>query len=162
MAVTWAAERSITIGTNTAGTLFSPDTVVTRAQMVTFLWRAYGSPRITSANPFTDVSADAYYYDAVLWAVEEGITSGVTGTTFAPDASCTRAQAAVMLWRAEGSPAVSGANPFRDVADDDYYADAVVWAVKNGVTQGTTAATFEPGEACTRAQIVTFLYRALG
>ena len=108
------------------------------------------------------MSADVYYYDAVLWAVEEGITSGVTGTTFAPDASCTRAQAAVMLWRAEGSPAVSGANPFRDVADDDYYADAVVWAVKNGVTQGTTAATFEPGEACTRAQIVTFLYRALG
>ena len=107
-------------------------------------------------NPFTDVSAVAYYYDAVLWAVEEGITSGVTGTTFAPDASCTRAQAAVMLWRAEGSPAVSGTNPFRDVAD------AVVWAVKNGVTQGTTAATFEPGEACTRAQIVTFLYRALG
>ena len=108
------------------------------------------------------MSADAYYYDAVLWAVEEGITSGVTGTTFAPDASCTRAQAAVMLWRAEGSPAVSGANPFRDVADDDYYADAVVWAVKNCVTQGTTASTFDPGEACTRAQFVTFLYRALG
>ena len=160
-AVRWAAEEGITSGVT--GTTFAPGRSCTRAQIITFLWRANGSPRAENTkNPFTDVSADVYYYDAVLWAVEEGITSGVTGTTFAPDASCTRAQAAVMLWRAEGSPAVSGANPFRDVADDDYYADAVVWAVKNGVTQGTTAATFEPGEACTRAQIVTFLYRALG
>ena len=160
-AVRWAAEEGITSGVT--GTAFAPGRSCTRAQIVTFLWRANGSPRAENTkNPFTDVSADAYYYDAVLWAVEEGITSGVTGTTFAPDASCTRAQAAVMLWRAEGSPVVSGTNPFRDVADDDYYADAVVWAVKNGVTQGTTAATFEPGEACTRAQIVTFLYRALG
>ena len=160
-AVRWAAEEGITSGVT--GTTFAPGRSCTRAQIITFLWRANGSPRAENTkNPFTDVSADAYYYDAVLWAVEEGITSGVTGTTFAPDASCTRAQAAVMLWRAEGSPAVSGTNPFRDVADDDYYADAVVWAVKNGVTQGTTAATFEPGEACTRAQIVTFLYRALG
>ena len=160
-AVRWAAEEGITSGVT--GTTFAPGRSCTRAQVITFLWRANGSPRAENTkNPFTDVSADAYYYDAVLWAVEEGITSGVTGTTFAPDASCTRAQAAVMLWRSEGSPAVSGTNPFRDVADDDYYADAVVWAVKNGVTQGTTAATFEPGEACTRAQIVTFLYRALG
>ena len=110
--------------------------------------------------PFTDVSNSAYYYDAVLWAAEEGITSGVTGSTFAPDALCTRGQAAVLLWRANGAPQVSQEHPFRDVAEDAYYEDAVSWAVHGGVTQGTTGSTFAPDETCTRAQIVTFLYRA--
>ena len=128
---------------------------------MTFLWRANGSPEPASReNPFTDVSSSAYYYDAVLWAVEKGITTGVTGSTFAPDALCTRGQAAVLLWRANGAPQVSQEHPFRDVAEDAYYEDAVSWAVHGGVTQGTTGSTFAPDESCTRAQIVTFLYRA--
>ena len=159
-AVRWAAEEGIATGVT--GSLYAPGRSCTRAQIVTFLWRANGSPEPAGReNPFTDVSADAYYYEAVLWAVEEGITTGVTDTIFAPDAACTRAQAAVLLWRAEGSPSESGTNPFRDVADGAYYADAVTWAVKNGVTQGTTASTFEPGALCTRAQIMAFLYRAM-
>ena len=158
-AVRWAAEEGITAGIT--GSTFAPGRGCTRAQIVTFLWRANGSPEPTSQeNPFTDVSAGSYYYQAVLWAVEEGITTGVTGTTFAPDALCTRSQAAVLLWRASGSPQVSKAHPFRDVAEDAYYEDAVNWAVHSGVTQGTTGSTFAPQDVCTRAQIVTFLYRA--
>ena len=111
--------------------------------------------------PFTDVDSGAYYYDAVRWAVEQGITSGVTETAFAPDRVCTRAQATVLLWRAEGSPAASGTHDFRDVAEGAYYADAVAWDVESGVTQGTTSTTFEPGTTCTRAQIMTFLHRAM-
>lgn len=158
-AVRWAMEQGITTGT-TADT-FSPNSGCTRAQIVTFLWRANGSPAPSSAeNPFTDVNAGAYYADAVLWAVEQGITGGTTATTFSPDSGCTRAQAATFLWRASGSPA-AGESGFADVADGAYYADAVNWAVANGVTQGTAAGTFSPNTACTRAQIVTFLYRAM-
>ena len=158
-AVLWAAEEGITSGVT--GNTFAPGRGCTRAQLVTFLWRANGSPEPASReNPFTDVSSSAYSYDAVLWAVEKGITTGVTGSTFAPDALCTRGQAAVLLWRANGAPQVSQEHPFRDVAEDAYYEDAVSWAVHGGVTQGTTGSTFAPDETCTRAQIVTFLYRA--
>ena len=160
-AVIWAVSEGITSGTT--GTTFSPDASCTRGQMVTFLWRAAGSPAPeSSVNPFTDVAADAYYYDAVLWAVENGITSGTSATTFAPDATCTRAQIVTFLWRSQASPAAGTANPFTDVAADAYYADAVLWAVANGVTDGTSATTFSPNSDCTRAQIVTFLYRAMG
>ena len=158
-AVRWAAEEGITAGVT--GSTFAPDRGCTRAQIVTFLWRANGSPKPSSQeNPFTDVSAGSYYYQAVLWAVEKGITTGVTSTTFAPDALCTRGRATMLLWRASGSPQVSKAHPFRDVAEDAYYEDAVNWAVHSGVTQGTTGSTFAPQDVCTRAQIVTFLYRA--
>ena len=158
-AVLWAAENGITSGTSNS--TFDPNGSCTRAQIVTFLWRANGSPAPRSTvNPFTDVSSNAYYYEAVLWAVEEGITSGTTATTFSPNSGCTRAQAAAFLWRAEGSPAASGSS-FSDVADDAYYAGAVDWAVANGVTLGTTATTFSPNSGCTRAQIVTFLYRTM-
>ena len=159
-AVKWAVEQGITSGTS--ATTFAPDMTCTRAQVVTFLWRANGSPAPkTASNPFVDVAAGSYYYDAVLWAVEQGITSGTSATTFAPDMSCTRAQVATFLWRAEGSPAASGSNPFVDVVNGAYYADAVLWAAQNGVTSGTSVTTFAPDMVCTRAQIVTFLYRAL-
>ena len=157
-AVLWAVENGITNGTIAAA--FSPNVTVTRAQMVTFLWRACGAPGAGGANPFTDVSAGAYYYDAVLWAVESGITNGTTATTFSPDAPVTRAQAVAFQWRAAGSPAASDGS-FSDVADNAYYAVAVSWAVANGITNGTTAATFSPNTPVTRAQAVTFLYREL-
>lgn len=157
-AVLWAVANGVTNGTT--ATTFSPDVTVTRAQMVTFLWRAHGAPRATGANPFTDVSADAYYYDAVLWAVEHGVTNGTTATTFGPNAPVTRAQAVTFQWRASGSPAVSGGS-FADVAANAYYAGAVSWAVANGITNGTTAATFSPDTPVSRAQAVTFLYREL-
>lgn len=157
-AVLWAVANGVTNGTT--ATTFSPDVTVTRAQMVTFLWRAHGAPRATGANPFTDVSADAYYYDAVLWAVESGVTNGTTATTFGPNAPVTRAQAVTFQWRAAGAPAVSGGS-FADVAANAYYAGAVSWAVANGITNGTTAATFSPDTPVSRAQVVTFLYREL-
>ena len=157
-AVLWAVENGVTEGTS--ATTFSPDMSCTRAQMVTFLWRAAGSPEpVTTTNPFTDVNSGVYYYDAVLWAVEQGITSGTSATTFAPDATCTRAQTVTFLYRAAGSPAVSGGS-FSDVSADAYYADAVAWAVSEGVTVGTSDTTFSPDMNCTRAQIVTFMYRA--
>ena len=157
-AVAWAVENGITSGTGD-GTTFSPDISCTRAQMMTFLWRAAGSPAPkTTANPFTDVQADAYYYDAVLWAVENGITTGTGDTTFSPDATVTRAQTVTFMYRTAGSPAVVGSS-FSDVAEDAYYADAVAWAVEEGITAGTGSNTFSPDAACTRAQIVTFLYR---
>ena len=155
-AVLWAVENGVTVGTS--ATTFSPDMSCTRAQMVTFLWRAAGSPKATSGNPFTDVQAGSYYYDAVLWAVEQGITSGTSATTFAPDATVTRGQTVTFLYRANGSPVVSGSG-FSDVAADAYYASAVAWAVSENVTVGTSATTFSPDNACTRAQIVTFMYR---
>ena len=158
-AVIWAVENGITKGIS--GTMFSPDAVCTRAQAVTFLWRAAGSPSPkTGAMPFGDVAADAYYHDAVLWAVENGITKGTSDTTFSPDVKCTRAQIVTFLWRAQKSPAVASVNVFTDVAADAYYVDAVNWAVANGITSGTSAATFSPNADCTRAQIVTFLYRS--
>lgn len=126
--------------------------------MVTFLWRAAGSPKATGSNPFTDLQTDAYYYDAVLWAVENGITSGTSATTFGPDATVTRGQTVTFLYRANGSPAVSG-NSFADVSADAYYADAVAWAVAEGITSGTGDNMFSPNADCTRGQIVTFLYR---
>ena len=157
-AVAWAVENGVTSGTT--ATTFSPNAPCTRAQAVTFLWRAAGSPAPkSSANPFTDIQPGAYYYDAVLWAVEQGITAGTTATTFNPDTTCTRAQIVTFLFRAGGAD-TTGANPFTDVADSAYYAGAVAWAVSNGITTGTTAATFSPSAPCTRAQIVTFLYRA--
>ena len=159
-AVAWAAEEGITAGVT--GTAFAPGRSCTRAQIVTFLWRANGSPKASDReNPFTDVKSGSYYYEAVLWALEEGITDGVTDTSFAPDAACTRAQAAALLWRAQGSPKAERDHGFRDVADGAYYADAVAWAAANGVTEGMTATTFAPDALCTRAQIITFLYRAM-
>ncbi len=155
-AVLWAVEKGITSGTS--DNTFSPDASCTRGQIVTFLWRAAGSPRASGANPFTDVSADAYYYDAVLWAVNQGITSGTSETTFSPDATVTRGQTVTFLWRANGSPAASGSG-FIDVADSAYYADAVTWAAGSGVTSGTGNGMFSPDAPCTRAQIVTFLFR---
>ena len=155
-AVKWAVDKGITSGTST--TTFSPNMSCTRAQMVTFLWRANGSPKATGSNPFVDVSSSAYYYDAVLWAVEKGITSGTSATTFAPDATVTRGQTVTFLWRANGSPAVTGSS-FTDVAADAYYASAVAWAVSENITAGTGSNLFSPGSNCTRAQIVTFLYR---
>lgn len=160
-AVLWAAEKGITSGTD--ATHFDPNGVCTRAQAVTFLWRANGSPEPTTAdNPFADVSADAYYYKAVLWAVEKGITEGTTTTTFSPDAVCSRSQIVTFQYRAALSPTTGTVNPFTDVADSAYYANAVLWAVKEGITQGTTATTFSPNDDCTRAQIVTFIFRQLG
>ena len=159
-AVNWAVEKGITTGTD--ATHFSPDGICTRAQAVTFLWRAAGSPVAKSAvMPFTDVKAGSYYYDAVLWAVENGITKGTSDTMFSPDATCSRAQIVTFLWRSQKSPAAGTANPFTDVKASAYYADAVLWAVKEDVTKGTTNTTFSPDANCTRAQIVTFIWRAL-
>ena len=157
-AVDWAVANGITTGMDAAH--FSPDGICTRAQAVTFLWRAAGRPAPESRTmPFTDVPADSYYYDAVLWAVENGITKGTSSTTFSPDNTCTRAQIVTFLWRSEQSPAAGSSNPFTDVSADAYYADAVLWAVKEAITTGTTRTTFSPDAECTRAQIVTFLWR---
>ena len=157
-AVKWAVSAGITSGTT--ATTFSPDAACTRAQMVTFLWRAAGSPAPKSgANPFRDVSSAAYYYNAVLWAVEQGITSGTSATTFSPDAIVTRGQTVMFLYRNAGSPASGTGSAFTDVKIGDYYSPAVRWAVANGITSGTSATTFSPSAPCTRAQIVTFLYR---
>ena len=157
-AVDWAVENGITKGTD--DTHFSPDGICTRAQAVTFLWRAAGSPEPeTRTMPFTDVPVGSYYYDAVLWAVENGITKGTSDTTFSPNMTCTRAQIVTFLWRSEKSPAAGRANPFADVKSTAYYADAVLWAVKENITKGTTNTTFSPDADCTRAQIVTFLWR---
>ena len=157
-AVDWAVENGITKGTD--DTHFSPDGICTRAQAVTFLWRTAGSPASkTSTMPFTDVPVGSYYYDAVLWAVENGITKGTSDTTFSPNMTCTRAQIVAFLWRSEKSPAAGTANPFADVKSTAYYADAVLWAVKENITKGTTSTTFSPNADCTRAQIVTFLWR---
>ena len=157
-AVDWAVGNGITQGTD--ATHFSPDGICTRAQAVTFLWRAAGSPKPeTRTMPFTDVPAGSYYYDAVLWAVENGIAKGTSDTTFSPNMTCSRAQIVAFLWRSEKSPAAGTANPFADVKSAAYYADAVLWAVKEDITRGTTNTTFSPDADCTRAQIVTFLWR---
>ncbi len=157
-AVDWAVENGITAGTS--HTTFSPDAACTRAQAVTFLWRAAGRPEPeTRTMPFTDVPVGSYYYDAVLWAVENGITKGTSDTRFSPNATCTRAQIVAFLWRSEKSPAAGSRNPFADVKSTAYYADAVLWAVKEDITKGTTSTTFSPDADCTRAQIVTFLWR---
>lgn len=158
-AVQWAVGKKITSGTS--ATTFTPDGICTRAQTVTFLWRSQGSPKAAGAeNPFTDVSKDAYYYDAVLWAVEQGITNGTSAITFNPDATVTRGQTAAFLWRVAKQPQVDQtANPFADVTQDAYYYNAVLWAVAKEITNGTSSTTFSPDQGCTRAQIVTFLWR---
>ena len=159
-AVVWAVDKGITSGTS--ATTFDPDGICTRAQAVTFLWRAAGSPAAKSgAMPFADVKTGSYYYDAVLWAMENGITKGSSETMFSPDATCTRAQIVTFLWRANGSPAVSGNSAFTDVTADAYYAAAVAWAEKNGITGGIGGGLFGSGSNCTRAQIVTFIYRSV-
>ena len=156
-AVIWAAANGITNGVGNGQ--FGVDAPCTRAQAVTFLWRAAGSPAPEiSAMPFTDVPVGSYYYDAVLWAVENGITKGTSETTFGPDASCTRAQIVTFLYRAFGTPA-GGDAAFADTTPNAYYAEAVRWAVATGVTTGTSNTTFSPNADCTRAQIVTFLWR---
>ena len=157
-AVLWAVENGITTGASASR--FDPNGICTRAQAVTFLWRTAGSPASkTSTMPFTDVPVGSYYYDAVLWAVENGITKGTSDTTFSPNMTCSRAQIVAFLWRSEKSPAAGTANPFADVKSTAYYADAVLWAVKENITKGTTSTTFSPNADCTRAQIVTFLWR---
>ncbi len=160
--VMWALEKGITNGTD--ATHFSPDATCTRGQVVTFLWRAVGSPAPgSSTNPFTDVKSGDYYYDAVLWAVEKGITNGTSETTFSPDQGCTRGQVVTFLHRFEGTPTPgSSTNPFVDVTGSAYYYNAVLWAVEKSITNGTDATHFSPDSTCTRAQIVTFLYRDLG
>ena len=157
-AVMWAVENGVTTGISASR--FDPDGICTRAQAVTFLWRTAGSPEPeTRAMPFTDVPVGSYCYDAVLWAVENGITKGTSATTFSPNMTCSRAQIVAFLWRSEKSPAAGTANPFADVKSTAYYADAVLWAVKENITKGTTNTTFSPDADCTRAQIVTFLWR---
>ena len=156
-AVKWAVNKGITNGVSEM--LFGPDQACTRAQIVTFLWRAAGSPEPKSGSSFADVAADAYYAKAVAWAVENGITKGTSETTFHPDETCTRAQGVTFLYRALGKLAAAQAG-FTDVAADSYYADAVNWAAENGVTNGISETLFGPDGSCTRAQIVTFLYRA--
>ena len=156
-AVKWAVENGITTGVG--NDLFAPEQSCTRAQIVTFLWRAAGSPEPKTASSFTDVPVSTYYAKAVAWAVENGITNGMTETTFAPDATCTRGQSVTFLYRALKGTA-SGSTNFTDVKSDAFYADAISWAVANNVTNGTSNTTFSPNADCTRAEIVTFLYRA--
>ena len=156
-AVKWAVDKGITNGLS--DTMFGPYESCTRAQIVTFLWRAAGSPEPKTASSFTDVPASAYYAKAVAWAVENGITNGMTETTFAPNATCTRGQSVTFLYRALKGTA-SGSTNFTDVKSDTLYADAINWAVANNVTNGTSNTTFSPNADCTRAEIVTFLYRA--
>ena len=156
-AVLWAAQKGITGGMS--DTLFAPNAACTRAQIVTFLWRAAGSPEPSALSDFTDVPSDKYYAKAVAWAVENGITNGTTDTTFGPDETCTRAHGVTFLSRAAGTNTASGNSNFADVDVNAYYASAVKWAVDNGITNGISSSLFGPDSSCTRAQIVTFLYR---
>lgn len=159
--VLWAVENNITAGTS--ATTFSPDETCTRSQVVTFLWRSNGEPEPTTTDcPFSDVKAGAFYYKAVLWAVENKVTAGTSATTFSPDTGCTRGQVVTFLHRAQGTPSPKTSScQFTDVKAGDYYYNAVLWAVENEVTAGTSATTFSPESTCTRGQIVTFLYRTL-
>ena len=164
-AVQWAVAENITNGMDRddqGNDLFMPGSACTRAQAVTFLWRAAGKPEPKSAeNPFVDVPAGAYYHEAVLWAVEKGITNGTSATEFSPDATCNRAQIVTFLHRYEGVPKAAAENDFYDVPAGEYYYIPVLWAVAEGVTNGTAADRFSPMDSCTRAQIVTFLWRDL-
>ena len=163
-AVYWAyhADPQITAGVN--DTDFGPNQICTRAQIVTFLWHAAGDPvPRDERTAFTDVDAGSYYAQAVTWAVQEGITSGVSQTEFGPDVACTRAQIVTFLWLYAGSPEPESTDTgFVDVKPGAYYAKAVAWAVENGITTGVSSACFAPGRTCTRAQAVTFLYRLCG
>ncbi len=155
-AVKWAIDRGITTGTSE--TTFSPDNTCTRAQILTFMWRAVGSPKVSSGNHFDDVKESDYYYDAARWAYEKGM---VTGSKFEGDTPCTRSATVVYLWKNAGSPYTSYHGTFADVTAGSDFASAVAWAVENGVTSGTSETTFSPDMTCTRGQIVTFLKRAL-
>ena len=159
--VMWAASEGITQGYS--GARFLPDELCSRAHIVTFLWRAYGCPAPTSTeNPFSDVSKDAYYYDAVLWAVEKGIAMGTAQNKFSPNSPCTRAHVVTFLWRAEGRPVPLVTDlEFYDNLIGTYHFTAVLWAAKQGITDGVDANHFAPYQNCTRAHIVTFLYRAM-
>lgn len=159
-AVVFADRNDITHGTSS--TTFSPNNSCTRAQIVTFLWRANGSPEPTKTeNVFTDIKEGDYFYKAVLWAVENKITSGTTNTTFSPNSKCTRAQTVTFLWRYRGALEVEEELQFEDVQENAYYAGAVKWALQNDITKGTSEGRFSPEKACTRAEVVTFLYRTL-
>ncbi len=157
-AVKWAVENGITSGTDKNH--FSPNAGCTRAQAVTFLWRTAGSPKASAPAGFADVGENAYYADAVAWAVENQITNGISETRFAPNQKCTRAQIVTFQHRAAGKPAASIDSSFRDVPATAYYRDAVNWAVENNITNGTGVDKFSPDSTCARGQIVTFLYRA--
>ena len=157
-AIAWAVEKGITTGKTE--TTFEPNGVCTRGQVVTFLWRMAGSPEPkTTEMPFTDVAAGSYCEKAVLWAVENGITKGVTETSFQPNAAVKRGEAVTFLWRMAGTSEVENAMPFIDVAAGSYCEKAVLWAVESGVTKGVTETSFQPGTAVNRAQLVAFLYR---
>ena len=160
-AVKWAVYNKITTGTS--ATKFSPDATCTRAQVVTFLWRSVGSPTPKQTScPFTDISKDDYFYHAVLWAVEQGITTGTSATKFSPNDPCTRSQVVTFLWRSANKPAPATQNcPFTDVPNGSFYYKATLWAVEEGITTGTGAGKFSPEARCTRSQVVTFLYRFL-
>jgi hypothetical protein len=158
--VLWALKNGITTGTSE--TTFEPYKSCTRAEIITFLWRAAGKPEpVVEENPFEDVAESQFYYKAVLWAVEKGITTGTSSTTFSPDETCIRAQVVTFLWRAAGKPVSElQENPFTDLVENEYYCEAVLWAVEKGITTGTSNTTFSPAEICVRAQVVTFLNRA--
>ena len=157
-AVYWAVDQGVTTGISS--TLFNPNGICTRAEAVTFLWRAAGCPAPDStAMPFKDVPANSWYYTAVLWAVGEGITTGTDATTFSPNMTCSRAQIVTLQWRASGSPSVGTVSQFADVGNNEWFTKAVNWAVNKGITNGTSPTTFSPNQNCSRAEIVTFLYR---
>jgi hypothetical protein len=155
-AVQWAVEKNITSGTSK--TTFSPDATCSKAQILTFLWHANGSPEPTAANPFADIQTGDYFYKAALWAAEKGL---VSGSTFGANTDCTRAMTAEYMWKAAGSPAPAGKADFDDVPANADYAQAVAWAVEKNITSGTGDGNFSPAATCTRGQIVTFLYRAM-
>lgn len=159
-AVLWAIDNNVTAGTGNRR--FSPDSECNRAQVVTFLWRANGSPKPkSSTNPFVDIKTNDYYYDAVLWAIEKGITVGTSKNTFSPNAPCTRGQIVTFLWRSEGSPKTTlNKNPFADIAKDEFLCQPVLWAYENEITSGTSKTTFSSNVTCTRAQTITFIYKA--
>jgi len=157
-AVEWAVQNGVTSGVS--ATSFAPNNKCTRGQVVSFLYRASGGTPVNTANPFVDVKSSKFYYQPVLWAVSKGITSGTSKTTFSPQSYCTRAEVVSFLWRVAGCPSTTGvSNPFKDVPAKKWYTNAVLWAVQNGITGGTTSVTFEPNTVCTRAQIVSFLQR---
>ena len=158
-AVQWAVANGITTGTT--ATTFAPEATCTRAQFVTFLWRAMGSPApVTGTNPFTDVN-ESDYYNAILWAVEQDITAGTSRNTFSPNKIVTRGETVTFLWRAAGKPTETATSSFTDVKSNAYYYSAVLWAINKDITTGTALNTFSPAASCTRAQVVTFLYRDL-
>lgn len=156
-AVQWAVNRNIVSGTG--GGTFSPNQSCTRGEIVTFLWRAAGAPRMYGSCPFADVNSSDFFYQACIWAVRNGVTNGTSSTTFSPYQICTRGEAVTFLWRNAGQPRVTRSSGFWDVPSNQYYSTAVAWAHQNGIAQGTTFATFSPNLTCTRAQIVEFIYR---